>query len=622
MLPRRALSSSASPPTPPLTHGDGASPPSGSPVARRHRAEAGPAAAAGNARDGAAPSPRRNQLNADVLEVIAEYACGSVEDACALRRTSKGYRRAVDTTVRRLVYVDQPRLNPFVAPESSLLCPAANGGSTKAPLKISFTTLQTALLASTSDFANVAKLAVIAFGTDGAKDEAHEGAACGPRQLYNGGHGGHVISTAPSNALPTNGVYRANVRRLTTHLKATRWFVSEAEAFLLLPRGPDEARPALTHLDVPGFYVPDLDVPGFEGSREHAGRAIGRLIATFGPQLESLTLPFLRKEWLPALEECTKLQHFELKFDIALESTGQDALATDVCRIFARSGAPLETVSFQSVFDTRPMGNSFHVERNVLVALLEAVPTLVEVDGTFLALGDLPPAVRLRMRRVNRTPGPQSRGLTMTPDQQHDLARAFPALEWLMLHATEAANQLPTSIPPSLTELAVAGECTYVAAALERVASLLAEQGRTLADASITVWSTSFDPELKRRLLPFAPVVTKLEMVGGDRSADFEDTMQQLTALHTFTAPSMTFTAPNMPRCLVNGRHTQLRELKVAVVDVSIEALLRACPKLMFVTVKQRNQRLDAPGPGWVFRDSTLLRRPFDIRSVLCSVCH
>jgi hypothetical protein len=47
-------------------------------------------------------------FNADVLEVIAEYACGMVNDACALRAANKGFRRAVDTTVRRWVYEDQP----------------------------------------------------------------------------------------------------------------------------------------------------------------------------------------------------------------------------------------------------------------------------------------------------------------------------------------------------------------------------------------------------------------------------------------------------------------------------------------------------------------------------------
>jgi hypothetical protein len=49
-------------------------------------------------------------MNADVLEVIAEYACATVDDACALRAANEGYRRAVDTTVRRWVYEDQPEL--------------------------------------------------------------------------------------------------------------------------------------------------------------------------------------------------------------------------------------------------------------------------------------------------------------------------------------------------------------------------------------------------------------------------------------------------------------------------------------------------------------------------------
>ena len=36
-------------------------------------------------------------MNADVLEVIAEYACATVTDVGALRAVNKGYRRAVDT---------------------------------------------------------------------------------------------------------------------------------------------------------------------------------------------------------------------------------------------------------------------------------------------------------------------------------------------------------------------------------------------------------------------------------------------------------------------------------------------------------------------------------------------
>ena len=47
---------------------------------------------------------------ADVLEIVAEHACATVADACAFRAANSEYRRAVDTTVRRLVMVNQPTL--------------------------------------------------------------------------------------------------------------------------------------------------------------------------------------------------------------------------------------------------------------------------------------------------------------------------------------------------------------------------------------------------------------------------------------------------------------------------------------------------------------------------------
>ena len=50
--------------------------------------------------------PRSLVGNADdVIEIIAEYVCASVVKACVLRRAAKAWRRAVDTTLRDLVFV-------------------------------------------------------------------------------------------------------------------------------------------------------------------------------------------------------------------------------------------------------------------------------------------------------------------------------------------------------------------------------------------------------------------------------------------------------------------------------------------------------------------------------------
>jgi hypothetical protein len=93
----------------------------------------------------------------------------TVDDACALRAANKGYRRAVDTTVRRLVYEDQPAVRT----------------SREVTLRIHRDTanLDAARIAFTCDaFKKIARLVVVAFALDGAKDELHEGEECGERR--------------------------------------------------------------------------------------------------------------------------------------------------------------------------------------------------------------------------------------------------------------------------------------------------------------------------------------------------------------------------------------------------------------------------------------------------------
>ena len=106
--------------------------------------------------------------NQDVREIVAEYACGTVTDACSLRQVSKEWRRAADTTVRRSVRFptsgspDRPTLNVEVDNEA----------------------LHRLRVAFTADKSRrVARLAIVAFALDGAKDEAHEGDVCGPRPV-------------------------------------------------------------------------------------------------------------------------------------------------------------------------------------------------------------------------------------------------------------------------------------------------------------------------------------------------------------------------------------------------------------------------------------------------------
>ena len=58
--------------------------------------------------------PTARALNADCVDLIAEFACASVAAACTLRSASRAWRAAVDDRVRALVALDQAMLNAWI----------------------------------------------------------------------------------------------------------------------------------------------------------------------------------------------------------------------------------------------------------------------------------------------------------------------------------------------------------------------------------------------------------------------------------------------------------------------------------------------------------------------------
>uniref|UniRef100_A0A7S1Q8A3 Uncharacterized protein n=1 Tax=Neobodo designis TaxID=312471 RepID=A0A7S1Q8A3_NEODS len=141
------------------------------------------------------------EVNQDVREVIAQCACGTVRDVCAIRLVSRDFRHAVDTAVRWLVVADQPELAstlsaaaPCERPELRLCCDVeADPG------------LDTARLALTTDTAgSVHRLIAVVFALDGAKDSLREGDICGPRPVTVMARNSVILESGASGGLAAN----------------------------------------------------------------------------------------------------------------------------------------------------------------------------------------------------------------------------------------------------------------------------------------------------------------------------------------------------------------------------------------------------------------------------------
>jgi hypothetical protein len=255
--------------------------------------------------------------NGDVLEVIAEYACGAVQDACALRAANKAYRRAVDTTVRRWVYEDQAELR------------TDRGGQTgaRATLRLhrDSTVLDAVRIAFTCDaFDKTARLVVVAFALDGAKDELHEGAECGPRPVSSWEHPaiqGHPFPAAPEDLTErvhwcvnvgwtvSSGSYPDGVRRALLRCSAVASLSAEAhvEAYhALLSDGGGGASPpqvvalACTSAATASPAFPDLLA------------ALGHRLTHLALELEFSTEVDIPARMCTAVAACTRVTHLSV----------------------------------------------------------------------------------------------------------------------------------------------------------------------------------------------------------------------------------------------------------------------------------------------------------------------
>jgi hypothetical protein len=119
-------------------------------------------------------------LNQDVRDVIAEYAVGTVADACALRAVSTEWRLAVDGRVRNLVAMSQAGLQPWSCDgerSTPLVLVTDNADARDTDLDDA----RRALLGEPVDA--IVRLVVTAFALGGANDPVHEQGWCGPRPV-------------------------------------------------------------------------------------------------------------------------------------------------------------------------------------------------------------------------------------------------------------------------------------------------------------------------------------------------------------------------------------------------------------------------------------------------------
>ena len=320
--------------------------------------------------------------NADVLEVIAEYACDTVKDACALRTANKGYRRAVDTTVRRLVYEDQVELSPRSG------APRGDEGGVDEPCALVLVAadvvghkLQTAANAFASNgLWRVVRLVVVAFALDGAKDELHEGDVCGERPVVEADCGIHarpllVMKKLAVIAGSCHGLFGSAPARLRIALRRCL-VVGRVE-------NSSDFNVALAMRDSPWSQMRKLVVSEQTSFCSRGG--VVAMLRAVGPQLTALEvrLSVVDREMCGAIAVCSRLTRFDAS---ARTVEGDGEILVDA---LIATGAPLESVAW-SREAVRP---------EEVARLLERVRTIVDV----VADGDrvralLSHEVRLRVR--------------------------------------------------------------------------------------------------------------------------------------------------------------------------------------------------------------------------------
>jgi hypothetical protein len=496
--------------------------------------------------------------NADVLEVIAEYACGTVKDARALRASNTGYRRAVDTTVRRLVCEDQP-----------LTAPAG----VRATLRLHRDSahLDAVRIAFTCDaFRRIARLVVVAFALDGAKDELREGGVCGTRPvdcsnvpLAEGTDWGwaqahsDVGPLASAASGPALALQRCRTTAAVLAMTDALCVAAESSGFS-----------SLAHL-------------GLQTADQAAGWATAkRFLRAVGPQLTHLLVDDVSVELCGGIEACTGLRHLHV-----LRRLGMDA-SVALCDALIASGAPLESLRLQ--LDHR-------VAQSESVRLLAATPTiriafLRDVSGSAAGEGAAAAAVLARLDELNWENRPRSRLLEFAEWDEWfpsphattlsvnaytpgllDLAAAYPELRQLELHEQLDPDVVDRiRLPATLTAFCGEDVC------------LLGNHGPAGLPhlAKVTVRSSLFVDILP--LVPFSSTLREIELacrasVGASDHETLEAALSQLVALETVTVPGLQTVHP-----FTAGKHARLRTLDVGGLGkVGFGTLVAACPRLI-----------------------------------------
>jgi hypothetical protein len=533
------------------------------------------------------------------LEVIAEHACGTVTDACALRRCCPVWRRAVDTTVRRRVYEDQPELRG-----GSGSCGAAGGrrASDRAMLVLHFDTahLISARIAFTRDtFAAIVRLVVVAFALDGAKDDLHEGAVCGQR--------------------PVAGSFAADadlrVRSYTSHLGFEPW---RCASEIPTPSCRAALGRCLTDAVVSGDTLTEalcLDAEGAVASGVEQADSNGvshgdwafvtrlqyvsaiytlprphmmsRLLLAIGPQLTHVSFAQLSAAMCRGLAACTSLAHIRVSaLDSASGDVAYPSVAAAMCDALIASGAPLESVHIgehETGYDAAD-----------LARLVDAVPTITEVAASKVHMGDVSPAALQRLATFNdfahALPSLRCVRQVDQPSTIADFEAAYPRLQSLHIGSFADGIAIETvRFPRTLTSVSLAQDASdaFAAALLER----LGADGRlALARVQLSSLCVSLEP-----LAVFADTLTTLsftEELDGATLADAE--LQRVEAVLERLVALERLAMMNLPtaRCLLGGRHTRLHTLQVHAIDVpggaTLDAVVQACPRLVQVTCVAR----------------------------------
>jgi hypothetical protein len=544
--------------------------------------------------------------NADVLEIIAEYACGTVKDACALRAANKGYRRAVDTTVRRLVYIDAPLLRDRAACDASL-CTAAPHVLPVNPCR----QLSTCRIALTGDpFTAIARLVVVAFALDGAKDELHEADECGPRPVAD-----------PFVTLCLVMPSTAKGRKLAaplSDLHSAPVFVHEAvhrcmhDGIVFLAHLPDIPAKATNPWPRLRRLIVSNRIEKKKPAKRDTERLV-RLLEAVGPQLIDLRIASVCAEVIAALALCAKLT--QIKVDArALDAS----MSQQLCDAIIVSGAPLVCIDAALMADDA-------------LRLLQRVPTITVSHMRKLAPTSIPDAIANRMelaggRPMRRSPAaiidpeagwspaPHATLVVVTELDPLQQARtdgasfrsAFPALETLFIQAELDATGLGDVLQfsPTLTSLSV--QLLVPTTTSDALFTKLAEHQdlSRLAKISIGMFGNSLD------VSPLAVFASSLECLVLDKRASRHWADDDLAATEAVLSKLVSLVRVQIPplpsaRCFHGGAHTRLEELVVARAntrEAPFAALVEACPRLAKAISVDVRKPFPVPA-GWVARE-------------------